>query len=126
MNRTSAMTRSSIEEKADQLLMEWHAWTSGWRPDLGVPGCAPECRGAKSSRQWDSTSEIVDESCHKVEMEAVQFCFESIPFSFQNAIAIEMKNREVKLKVWRSMMGKTYEEALAVIVPIMRRKCLFD
>jgi hypothetical protein len=120
------MQRATNREIADQLLMEWHAWTAGWRPDLGVPGCAPECRQATSSRQWDSTSDIVGESCRKTEMDAVQFCYDALEFAYQNAIAVEMKNREVKAKVWRSKMGKTFDEAMDAIMPVMRRKGLFD
>lgn len=120
------MQRATNREKADSLLMEWHAWSRSWRPDLGVPGCAPECRGAASSRQWDSTTEIVDEACQKAEMDAVQWCYDALEFPYQNAIAIEMKNREVRAQVWQSRMGKSFDEALDAIMPIMRKKGLFD
>lgn len=120
------MQRATNREIADQLLTEWHRWSASWRPDLGVPGCAPECRQSRSSRQWDNTDEIVDGICLKTEMDAVQWCFDALAFPFQNAIAIEMKNREVKAQVWRSRMGKTYAEALDAVMPIMRKKGLFD
>ena len=120
------MDRATNKEKADQLLIEWHMWASSWRPDLGVPGCAPECRGATSSRQWDSTSEIADDTCYKLEMDAVQRSFDALDAPFKNAIAMEMRNRAGNVRTWRSTMGNTYDEALEAIMPVMRKNGLFD
>jgi hypothetical protein len=120
------MQRATNKEKADQLLTEWHLWASSWRPDLGVPGCAPECRGASSSRQWDSTSEIADDACFKLEMDAVQASFDILDAPYKNAIAMEMRNRVSDTKLWVPVMGKTYDEALDAIIPIMNKNGLFS
>lgn len=120
------MQRAMNKEKADQLLIEWHLWASNWRPDLGVPGCAPECRGSTSSRQWDSTSDIADETCYKLGMDAVQRSFDALDAPFKNAIAMEMRNRASNSQVWKPTMGKTYDEALEAIMVPMRKNGLFD
>jgi hypothetical protein len=109
---------------ADELLVEWYFWSSGYRPDLDMPGCAPACRDSTSSRQFDTTTEITRDLCDRLDMEAVQYCYDAISFPFQNAIGIEMRNRQVKVRVWRSVMGKTYEEAVAEIIPHMHKKNL--
>lgn len=109
---------------ADQLLVDWYEWSRAWRPQLGAPRCAPECRQARTSRQYDDTSDLARESADRLDMEAVEYCVDAISFPYQNAIGIEMKNRQVKAKVWRSTQGKTYAEALEVIIPVMRKKNL--
>ncbi len=121
------MDRSQEAEKialADQLLLEWYEWSRSWRPNLGAPRCAPECREARTSRQWDSAAELTRETADRLDMEAVEWCVDAVSFPYQNAIGIEMKNRQVKAKVWRSPAGKTYQEALVQIVPFMRKKNL--
>jgi hypothetical protein len=119
------MQSATNREKADLLLIEWYDWSRGYRPNLGVPGCAPECRSATSSRQWDSTTDITRETCDRSTMESVQFCYDSIPFDYQNAIGIEMRNRLVVAAVWRSPRGTTYEQALELIIPEMLKSGLF-
>lgn len=114
------------KEKADQLLQEWHDWSTPWRPALGVPGCAPSCREATTSKQWDSTTDIGDASIRANEMANVEWCVDAIPLPCRQAIGIEMKNRAVKAKVWRCAGAATYEEALEAILPVMRKRGLFD
>jgi hypothetical protein len=120
------MQSATVREKADLLLIEWYEWSSGYRPDLDVPGCSPACRDSRSSRQWDSTTDITRELADRLTMEAVQFCYDSIHFHFQNAIGVEMRNRLARVNVWRSPFGRTYDEALEAIIPHMRKKGLFD
>lgn len=109
---------------ADQLLLEWYEWSRAWRPHLGAPRCAPECREARTSRQYDDSSDLVRETADRLDMEAVEWCVDAVSFPYQNAIGIEMKNRQVKARVWRSVHGKTYTEALEQIIPHMRKKNL--
>jgi hypothetical protein len=120
------MQSATNREKAELLLIEWYDWSRGYRPDLDVPGCAPACRNATSSRQWDSTTDLTRELADRLTMESVQFCYDSIHFHYQNAIGVEMRNRLAKCSVWRSPFGKTYSEAVEVIMPHMRKNGLFD
>ncbi len=113
-------------EKTELLLVEWYDWSRGYRPDLDSPGCSPACRNSKSSRQWDSTADILREECGQMEMEAVQESYEAIHFHYQSAIGVEMRNRISRAKVWRSPFDKTYEEAIEKIMPEMRKRGLFD
>jgi hypothetical protein len=110
--------------KADALLMEHYFWQKSWREKLGYGNAAPECRQSRSSRQWDSTAEIVDEAVTHLEMEAVDWCMDEIGGEYRQAIGVEMRNREAKVSVWRPTTKRTYTEAVAIIIPLMRRKNL--
>lgn len=115
---------TELEQIADALLWEWYLYSKSWRPPLGMPGCDPACRQAKTSRQYDTTTEIVEDVCRRIEMESVEWCHDELNGVHRNAIGIEMKNREVKAKVWRSPVGAKYEEAIVAIIPFMRKKNL--
>jgi hypothetical protein len=110
--------------KADALLTEHYYWQKSYREKLGYGNAAPECRQSRSSRQWDSTAEIVDEAVAHLEMEAVDWCMDAATPECRQAIGKEMRNREAGAKVWRSPSPMTYSEALDMIVPMMKKKDL--
>jgi hypothetical protein len=116
------------EDIADELLLEWWHWSRQWKPKLGVPRISPACRESGSNRQWDNSSEISDEYERRTTMEAVKWCVESLPYEYDQAIGIEMRNREVNAKVWRPAVqvqcNITYEQAISRIIPKMKEKCL--
>ncbi|MDR6585544.1 hypothetical protein [Herbaspirillum frisingense] len=114
--------------RADALLEEWHAWSATYRPALGIPGCSPSSRQAQSSKQWQSTSEIAEESARKAEMESVEWCVDVLKLPQRQAIGLEMKNRAAGAKVWRPAAGSVvlYHDALDEIISVMRRRGLLS
>lgn len=112
--------------RADALLEEWHAWSATYRPALGMPGCSPSSRQAQSSKQWQSTTEIAEESTRKMEMETVEWCVDALDFPYRNAIGIEMRNRGCGIKVWRGRSAGSYEDALQAVLPLMVKKSLVE
>lgn len=110
--------------KADALLMEHYYWQQSWHEKLGYGSCAPECRQAVSSRQWDTTAEITSEIADRLDMEAVDWCMDEIGGELRQVIGCEMRNREAKASVWRPTSKRTYTEAVGVIVPLFRKKNL--
>lgn len=120
------MDRISDREIADALLVEWHQWTAMYKPKLGVPRTAPYCQQSVTSKQYDDPADLSHDRVYQAQMQAVAYCVDTIEVPMQQAIGCEMKNREVNVKVWRSPAGKTYAEALIVILPVMRKKGLFD
>lgn len=127
-NQKGVEFKNSMECKliADELLEEWHAWSATYRPALGIPGCAPSCREATTSKQWDSTFEIGDERVRAKEMENVEWCVDAIPLPCRQAIGVEMKNRETRANVWRAAGAANYADAIEAILPFMRKRGLFD
>lgn len=118
------LDRLSDREIADSLLMEWYRWAKEWRPKLGAPRVSPYCRQSVSSRQYDEDA-AYDKVWQK-QMEAVDYCVDAIAVSMQQAIGTEMRNRASKAKVWRDPGNKSYLEALLAILPVMRKRGLFD
>lgn len=118
------MKTSEELQLADELLVEWHDWTDSYRPALGVERGI--CREARSSRQYDDSTEASCGRLHVNEMQSVAFCVDQLPVTQQIAIGIEMKNRRSRVKVWRSEGAPTYASALEAIRPLMRRCGLFD
>ena len=112
------------KQLADQLLQEWHHWTDGYRPKLGIPGHSIASQQAVSSNQWLTTSEIADQSLRRREMETIDFCVNAIPLPYQQAIGREMRNRESNAKVWRMAGAASYADALDAILPIMQKRYL--
>lgn len=120
------MKISEERQLADELLVEWHDWTASYRPALGMDRVSASCREARSSRQYEDSTEASCGRLHKNEMESVAYCVYQLPVPQQIAIGIEMKNRASRAKVWRSEGAATFPEALEAICPIMRRRGLFD
>lgn len=118
-----------IEEErrlADELLVEWHDWSDSYRPALGADRVSASCREARSSRQYDDSTEASCGRLHVNEMRSVAFCVDQLPVTQQIAIGIEMKNRRSRAKVWSSEGAATYASALESVCPLMRRRGLFD
>lgn len=120
------MERQTDKEIADNLLMEWHLWTDGYRIKLGMPRVAPYCKDSRTSKQYDDPADLTHDKVYQTEMKAVEFCVDSLIPALSAAIGTEMRNREVNAKVWRDPAGKTFAEALEAIMPIMKKKGLFD
>ena len=120
------MERVSDREIADSLLIEWHQWCRIWRPNLGAPRIAPYCKESTTSKQYDDPADLTHDRVYQSQMKAVDYCVDAIAVAMQQAIGNEMRNREVKCKVWRSVGNATYKEALDTVLPVMRRRGLFD
>jgi hypothetical protein len=135
-DKGKAMDRISDREIADSLLIEWYRWAKSWRPALGAPRISPTFQEHKQKHEdekhkgWEISDETYEddayERLHKIEMEAIEYCVDALPVPLQQAIGTEMRNREVKAKVWRSPSNRTYTEALDAILPVMRKRGLFD
>lgn len=120
------MQRMTDREFADSLLFEWYLWSKPWRPNLGAPKAVSCCSLFTTSKQYDDPEELLDDKVYQNQMSTVDFCMGTIAVNMQQAIGTEMKNREVKAKVWRDQGGQTYQVALDLILPVMRTKGLFD
>jgi len=116
----------SESDIADELLVEWYPWSAMYRPHLGAPRIAPYCKDSRTSRQYDEASDLAHDRIYQNKMKAIEWCVDALLPELAAAIGIEMRNRQAKAKVWSSGGDRTYAEALAVIVPIMARRGLFD
>jgi hypothetical protein len=120
------MDRPSDREKADQLLIEWFRWSAIYRPNLGVPRVAPYCQQSTTSKQYDDPGDLMYDRVYQTEMKAVDFCIDAIAVPMQQAIGTEMRNRQVKARVWRDPGNKSFSAALDAVIVVMRKRGLFD
>lgn len=111
------MDRATDRELTEQLLMDWYRWSRSWRPALGAPRVSPYCRQSRTSRQYDEDAGFDRVFLH--EMETVDWCVGELPLPLQQAIGIEMRNREVKARVWRSSQPVGYGEALIAVTRLL-------
>lgn len=114
------MERATDRELAEQLLMDWYRWSRSWRPALGAPRVAPYCRQSRTSRQYDEDAGFDRVFLH--EMETLDWCVAELPLPLQQAIGIEMRNREVQARVWRSTQAGRYSEALSAVMRLLVRR----
>lgn len=111
---------------ADQMLEGWYHISKRYRPHLGFPRIAPYCRQFKSTRQYDDPTMLTQSSISRAQYVRIDLCVDKLQLAERAAISIEMKNRQVKYKVWRCALACTYEDALDKLVLLMRAKGLFD
>jgi hypothetical protein len=90
----------------DSLLKDWHAWQTGYSP---VPTCRadPMFRNAKSSKGWDSTSDVIQDELHGSTMETIEFQVSQLPDEpkvkpYRSAIYAIARNLHVGANVWNS------------------------
>lgn len=129
---------SSEAQKADELLLEYHDWSEQYRPSLGVPRAAASCQQARSSRQWEDSTEASCGRLHVTQMETVEFCLDQLPTAIQGIIQREMKGRADRRDAWRERGSQkvwrqrdvfpsiAYVDARSLLIPIMRKRLLFD
>ncbi len=110
---------------ADQMLEGWYHISKKYRPNLGFPRIAPYCRQFKSTRQYDDPTMLTQSAISRAQYVLIDLCVDKLRLAERAAISIEMKNRQVKRKVWRCALASDYQNALAQLMPLMRVKGLF-
>lgn len=120
------MDRQTDREIAESLLMDWYRWSAAYRPKLGAPRVAPYCKESQTSKQYDDPEDLIHDRVYQAQMEAVDFCVDAIEVPMQQAIGIELKNREVGRSVWRCERATSYGVALDAVMVVMRKRGLFD
>ena len=95
------MMRDDSRAILDDLLGRWHSWARGYSP---VPTCGsdPMFRGAKSSRSWDSTEDILDAEVTASIMKAIDFQVSEMQEPWRSAIYCLGRNCATGVAVWRS------------------------
>lgn len=119
------MKRADDLQNADFMLSEWYEWSKAYRPNLGAPRLAPSCRQSVSTPHYEADHEEGAARLHKQQMEAVEFCVDQLAGEHQRVIGIEMRNRQGS-RVWRDPSGTRFADALHAVIPIMRKRGLFD
>lgn len=93
--------RNEQNDILDSLLSEWHQWARS--EPLQPSRCAdPMFRNAKSSKGWDSTSEVIEDEIRDKTMKAIDFEVSEMKDPYRSAIYIHARNCYTGRKVWTS------------------------
>ena len=94
----------SQKDQLDGLLREWHQWQRGYSP---VPTCSadPMFRNVRSSKNWDSTSDVIQDELHGSTMETIEAQVSELPDvdkvrPYRSAIYAIARNLHVGANVW--------------------------
>jgi hypothetical protein len=113
---------ANARQRTDELLKDWYYWANSCRPRLGYPSVAVYCRKSRTSRQYDEDAGY--EELRRLEMQAVDQCVCQLKVAMQMTIKTEMRNREVKSRVWRDRYSENYNSVIDNIIPLMRKRGL--
>jgi hypothetical protein len=100
----------------DGLLGDWHRWALGYQYVAGI-GSSAMFKSARSSRGYESESDITEATLHGKQMESINFHVFELP-SMQWITAIQMQARNIATgtHVWRSPRLPADIEARAVLL----------
>lgn len=97
------------------MLADWHKWSK-----CCCVGDAPRTsamfHGVRSSRQWDSESDVLDGTLHNSQMEAFDFHVNELGAVDRTALAIQARNLVTGRNVWTSARLPDDVEQRAVIL----------
>ena len=99
----------------NDLIVEWWRWSKGWTGVAGYNTCAM-FHDVKSSRQWDSETDVLDGSLHNSQMKAVDFHIGELDATHRTAIQIQARNLATGASVWRSPRLPTDPNELAKVI----------
>ena len=86
----------------DELLADWHIYCKG-HSQSGYPGACAMFKDAKSSKQWDSTTDIHEDIAKREAMKAIDFAvFDCMRDPFKAAIIAHAHNLATGHAVWTS------------------------
>ncbi|MET2526906.1 hypothetical protein [Ralstonia pseudosolanacearum] len=110
----------------DDLLYDWANWERTYSATCGFSAVDKTCAAARSSRQWQTTDEILDAGIFAWQMGQVEASVDELSGAHQLAIRVEMMNRQGP-QVWRNPRAPVrqhvvYAEAKAAIRPILERR----
>lgn len=103
----------------DDLLSRWHTWNASYSLTTS-PSTSPMFRQAKSSRGWDTPSEIVHDEVENSTMEKIDFVVCEMQEPHRSAIYAHARNLCTGKKVWSSprLPGCPQERAIVLMEAI--------
>jgi len=117
------MMHNDAKHILDDLLVAWHKWAKGYQHVGGVSS-SPMFRDAKTSRGWDSLTEIVDETIDSCRMVAVNFHVMELQPDHRTAIQLNARNLATGVSVWSSPRLPQDPEERTVLLMEARNKLL--
>lgn len=108
-------SEAEINERLNDLLARWHAYSSGYSLGKGYPSADAACRHSKSSSSWDGWNGVSDAQVEKKIMEAFDACVWTIPQPHLTAIQFQARNLHTGRQVWNSPRLPADEEERRIL-----------
>ena len=110
----------------DDLLYDWFLWEIGYTSSEGYSNQDKSFSKAQTSRQYESTAEILERQVAAYQMPTITACVDELMSDLALAIRIEQRNR-LGPKVWRNPRAgerqpEMYALAKAEIEPKLRKR----
>jgi len=99
----------------NDLLTSWHKWAKGWA-GVAAHGACAMFAGVRSSRQWDSSSDVLDGSLHNATMQSIDFQVGELPPVQRTAIQLLARNLATGVHVWHSPRLPSDPQELALVL----------
>ena len=95
------MMQNDSKAILDDLLGRWHQWSRAFKV-VSQRSADPMFRNARTSKGWDSVSDIVDEEISASLMESIDFEVSEMQDPHRSAIHEVARNCATGYQVWRS------------------------
>jgi hypothetical protein len=105
----------------NDLLIDWHHWAKRWTPHA-EPTTGAMWRGVKSSRQWEDTLDIADQSQLNATMQAIEFAVSEMEPTYRTALQINARNLATGVSVWSSPRLPTDLQSRAQLLGLARQE----
>ncbi len=125
---SSAITKTAIDNRLDDLLVMWHRYRAGYSVGRGFSGRDATCRDFQTPTHWDWRNGALDGRVDAVIAKGVSDAVDTIPNAprrWNTALAFEARNLASKASVWSSPVLPKDKEELAVLV-LEARTMLLD
>lgn len=125
---SSAITKTAIDNRLDDLLVMWHRYRAGYSVGRGFSGRDATCRDFQTPTHWDWRNGALDGRVDAVIAKGVSDAVDTIPNvprRWNTALAFEARNLASMAAVWSSPVLPKDKEELAVLV-LEARTMLLD
>lgn len=126
---STAITKTAIDNRLDDLLVMWHEYRSGYSGARGFSGRDATCRDFQTPTHWDWKNGALDGRVDAITAKAVSDAIDRIPNTprrWNTALAFEARNLASRAAVWTSPVLPTNREELEVLVLEARTMLLVE
>lgn len=116
---SSAITKTAIDNRLDELLVMWHHFRSSYSVGRGFAGKDATCRDFQTPTHWDWKNGALEGRVDAITAKAVSDAVDVIPNTprrWNTALAFEARNLASHAVVWSSPVLPKDKEELEVLV----------
>ncbi len=117
-------TEADVNQKLNDLLAKWHAWSNSYSLGKGYPSSDPIFGSSKAPSHWDSRNGALDAAVDGKIMEAFDAALWEVPRPHVIALQFQARNFASRAQVWTSPYLPTDKDELAVLVMEARNMLL--